>query len=165
LRAASKRSLSRLTVSGAAAIERHPPRLGTRSEMSDISVMSRASIRRLTASGAFPIGVQLIGRWGNVNRLTGRRSRDRNLPPRHKDTKMVPDGNVLRTLGGLGVPFDSPPVARSGQALGGSIPVSGPSARDWAGDRLEVVLLQKPERGQERPLRPVLRQRLLRVPE
>jgi len=25
------------------------------------------------ASGAFPIGVQLIGRWGNVNQLTGRK--------------------------------------------------------------------------------------------
>jgi len=64
---------------------------------------------------------------------------------------MVPDGNVLRTLGGLGV-------------LGGSIPVSGPGAGDWAGDRLEVVLLQEPERRLARLLLVDLLQVLERVP-
>jgi len=34
--------------------------------------MSRASTRCFTLSGEFPIEVQLIGRWDDVNQLTGR---------------------------------------------------------------------------------------------
>jgi UDP-glucose 4-epimerase len=65
---------------------------------------------------AHVLAIEYLRGTGDGRRETGQPgNRDGNSPPRHKDTKSGPDGNLLRPLGDLG-------------GLGGSIPVSGSPA-------------------------------------